>query len=42
MPNDYGPAMRTFTKISKVPFGYLRSQGHNSVAYVDDISSLPC
>ena len=30
MPNGYGPAMRIFTKISKVPFGHLRSQGHNA------------
>ena len=36
MPNGYGPAMRVFTKISKVPFGHLRSLGHNSVVYVDD------
>ena len=36
MPNGYRPAMRTFIKISKVPFGHLRSQGHNSVVYVDD------
>ena len=36
MPNGYGPAMRIFTKITKVPFGYLRSQGHNSVVYVDN------
>ena len=28
--------MRIFTKISNVPFGHLRSQGHNSVVYVDD------
>ena len=34
MPNGYGLAMRIFTKISKVDFGHLRSQGHNSVAYV--------
>ena len=27
----YGPAMRVFTKISKVPFGHLRSLGQNSV-----------
>ena len=32
----YGPAIRIFTNISKVPFGHLRSQGHNSVVYVDD------
>ena len=36
MPNGYRPAMRTFIKISKVLFGHLRSQGHNSVVYVDD------
>ena len=36
MPNGYGPAMRVFTKISKVLFGHLRSLGHNSVVYVDD------
>ena len=34
--NGYGPAMRIFTKISRVTFGHLRSQGHNSVAYVVD------
>ena len=36
MPNGYGPAMRVFNKIPKVPSGYLRSVGHNSVVYVDD------
>ena len=36
MPNGYGPAMRIFTKITKVPFSALRIQGHTSVAYVDD------
>ena len=36
MPNGYGPPVRICTKISKVPFGPLRSQGHNSVVYVDD------
>ena len=36
MPNGCGPAMRIFTKTSKVPLGYFRSQGHNSVVYVDD------
>ena len=36
MPNGYGRAMRIFTKILKIRFGYLRSQGHNSVVYVDD------
>ena len=34
MPDGYGPAMRAFTKISKVPFGHLRSLDQNSV--VDD------
>ena len=36
MPNSYGPT-KIFTKISKVPFGYLRSQGHNSIANVDGL-----
>ena len=36
MNNGYEPAMRIFTKISKVPFGYLRSQNQNSVVYVND------
>ena len=36
MPNGYGPAMRVFTKITKVPFSQLRSKGHSSVVYVDD------
>ena len=35
MPSGYGP-MRIFTKISNAPFGHLRSQGHNSVVYVDN------
>ena len=26
----------SFTKISKVPFGHLRSLGHNSVVHIDD------
>ena len=36
MPNGCRPAMRVFTKISKVPFGHLTSLGDNSVIYVDD------
>ena len=36
MPNGYGPAMRIFTKMSKVPFDPLRSQGHKLVVYVND------
>ena len=36
MSNGYGPAMSVFNKIPKVPLGYLRSLGHNSVVYVDD------
>ena len=36
MPNGYVPAMRVFVKISKLPFGHLRSLGHNSVVHVDD------
>ena len=36
MPNGYESAMRVFTKISKVPFVYLRRLGQNSVVYVND------
>ena len=36
MPNGYGPAMRAFTKILKVPYACLRRIGHISVYYVDD------
>ena len=36
MPNGYGFPMRIFTKISKVPFGHLRSPGYNSVVYEAD------
>ena len=36
MPNGYGPAMRIFTKITKIPFSYLRKKGYISVVFVDD------
>ena len=36
MPNGYGPAMRIFTKILKIPFSILREKGFLSVVYVDD------
>ena len=36
MSNGYGPAMRIFIKMTKVPFSELRMQGHTSVVYVDD------
>jgi len=36
MPQGYGPAMRIFTKICKIPFSYLRKKGFISVVYVDD------
>ena len=36
MPQGYGPAMRIFTKVCKVPFSNLRSKGHISVVFVDD------
>ena len=36
IPNGSGLPMRIFTKMSKVPFGHLRSQGYNSVAYEAD------
>ena len=36
VPNAYGPAMRAFSKLIKLPFPFLRSEGHLSVIYVDD------
>ena len=36
IPNGYGPAMRKFIKISKIPFFILRAKGFLSVVYVDD------
>ena len=36
MPNGYGPVIRIFTKISKIPFFILREKGFLSVVYVDD------
>ena len=36
MPNGYGPAMRIFRKISKIPFSILREKGFISAVYVDD------
>ena len=36
MPNECGPAMGMFTKISKIPFLHLRNLGHNSVIDVED------
>ena len=36
MPNGYEPAMRIFTKISKIPFSILREKGFLSVVYVND------
>ena len=36
MPNEYGPYMRIFTIITKIPFSVLRMQDHTSVAYADD------
>ena len=36
MPNGYGPTMRIFTNISKIPFSILRKKGFLSVVYVDD------
>ena len=35
-PNEYGPARRIFTKISKIPFSILTEKGLLSVVYVDD------
>ena len=36
MSAGYGPAMIVFTKISKVPFGHLRTLSHNFLMYEDD------
>ena len=36
MPKGYGPAMRIFTKISKIAFSILREKGFLSVVDVDD------
>ena len=36
LPNEYSQAPYIFTKILKVPFGYLRKNGHPSVVYIDD------
>ena len=36
MSTGYGPAMIVFTKISKVPFGHLRTLSHNFLVYEDD------
>ena len=35
MPNGYSQAPYIFTKILKVPFAYLRKNGHSSVVYID-------
>ena len=36
LPNGLAEAPRKFTKLLKVPFSVLRSQGHESSAYIDD------
>ena len=36
LPNGLSEAPRKFTKILKVPFSVLRSQGHENSAYIDD------
>ena len=36
MLNGYGPAMRIFTRVSKVPFSHLRSKGFVLAVFVDD------
>ena len=35
-PNGYVQAPLLFTKFLRLPFGYLRNQGHLSVVYMDD------
>ena len=37
LPNGYAQAPLIFTKLLRLPFGFLRSQGHLSVIYMDDI-----
>ena len=39
LSNGYSQAPYIFTKLLKVPFGYLRKQGHSSAVYIDDTSS---
>ena len=36
LPNEYAQAPLIFTKLLRLPSGYLRSQGHLSVVYMDD------
>ena len=36
LPNGYAQAPLIFTKLLRLPFGFLRSQGHLSVIYMDD------
>ena len=36
LPNGLAEAPRKFTKMLKVPFAFLRRQGHASSAYIDD------
>ena len=36
LPNGYAQALLIFTKLLRLPFGSLRSQGHLSVVYMDD------
>ena len=37
LPNGYAQAPLIFTKLLRLPFAYLRSQGHLSVVYMDDL-----
>ena len=34
MPNEYGPAIQIFTKISKIPFSILKEQGFSRESYL--------
>ena len=36
LPNGYAQAPLIFTKLLRLPFGYLQSQGLLSVVYMDD------
>ena len=42
LPNGLAEAPRKFTKLLKVPFAVLRSQGHESSAYLDDSALFGC
>ena len=40
IPNGFSPAARVFKKVLAPPFKYLRSKGHFSLKYIDDLLLL--